>query len=215
MAHVSGDAALTEAFARGLDVHASTAEKVFGLSGRAPTPEERAKAKVVNFGIMYGMGARSLSFQLGLPLAQAAAFIREYFRVHAGVKRYLDGTLEEARARGYVSTILGRRLYLPDLLSPTPRARSNAERVAINMPLQGSAADLLKVAMVRIHERLAREGRAARMLLSVHDELLLEAPAAEVEAVQRALVEEMTRAVSLRVPLEVSVGVGENWFDVH
>src|SRR5206468_10899896 len=106
----------------------------------------------------------------------------EYFRVHAGVKRYLDRSLEEARGRGYVATILGRRLYLPDLASPTPRARSNAERVAINMPLQGSAADLLKVAMVRSHERLAREGRAARILLSVHDELLLEAPWEEVEA---------------------------------
>jgi DNA polymerase-1 len=215
MAHLSGDPALTEAFAQNRDVHASTAERVFGLSGRQPTPEERAKAKVVNFGIMYGMGARSLSFQLDMPLAQAAAFIREYFRVHAGVKGYLDRTVEEARTRGYVSTILGRRLYLPDLSSPTPRARSNAERVAINMPLQGSAADLLKVAMVRIHERLAREKRAARLLLSVHDELLLEAPEAEVEPVRQALVEEMTGAVELAVPLEVSVGVGENWFDVH
>ena len=215
MAHLSGDPALTEAFALGRDVHAATAERVFGLSGRGPTPEERAKAKVVNFGIMYGMGARALSFQLDMPLAQAAAFIREYFRVHAGVKRYLDQTLEEARGRGYVATILGRRLYLPDLLSPTPRARSNAERVAINMPLQGSAADMIMVAMVHVHERLSREGRAARLLLSVHDELLLEAPEAEVEPVRRALVEEMTGAVELVVPLEVSVGVGENWFDVH
>src|SRR5262249_2460980 len=158
--------------------------QVFGLKGRAPTPEERAKAKVVNFGIMYGMGARALSLQMGLTLAEASAFIREYFRVHAGVKRFLDRTIDEVRERGYVSSILCRRRYLPDVASASPRARSNAERAAINTPLQGSAADLVKVAMVRIHERLAREGSASRLVLQVHDELLVESPLAEVERVE-------------------------------
>jgi DNA polymerase-1 len=215
MAHLSGDPALTEAFTQGKDVHAATAAQVFGLKDRAPTPDERARAKVVNFGIMYGMGARALSLQLGLTLAEASAFIRDYFRVHAGVKRFLDATIEDVRQKGYVSTILGRRRYLPDVTSPSPRARSNAERAAINTPLQGSAADLVKVAMVRIHERLAREGSRARLVLQVHDELLLESPAAEVERVGSVLSEEMVRAVTLDVPLEVSVGIGENWFDVH
>jgi DNA polymerase-1 len=215
MAHLSGDKALTQAFSQGLDVHAATAAQVFGLAGRAPTPEERAKAKVVNFGIMYGMGARALSLQMGLTLAEASAFIREYFRVHEGVKRFLDRTVEEVRHKGYVSTILGRRRYLPDVQSTSPRARANAERAAINTPLQGSAADLVKVAMVRVHERLAREGSASRLVLQVHDELLVESPAAEVERVARALKDEMVHAVTLSVPLEVSVGIGENWFDVH
>ncbi|HKA25372.1 MAG TPA: DNA polymerase I, partial [Candidatus Eisenbacteria bacterium] len=214
MAHLSGDRALTEAFSKGLDVHASTAAQVFGLT-RPPTPEERAKAKIVNFGIMYGMGARALSLQMGLTLAEAAAFIREYFRVHAGVKRFLDGTVEEVRQKGYVSTLLGRRRYLPDVQSASPRARSNAERAAINTPLQGSAADLVKVAMVRIHERLLAEGSQARLVLQVHDELLLESPAGEIESVERVLREEMIGAVTLAVPLEVSVGIGDNWFDVH
>ncbi|HEV8479905.1 MAG TPA: DNA polymerase I, partial [Candidatus Eisenbacteria bacterium] len=215
MAHLSGDPALNQAFSQGLDVHTNTAAQVFGLKDRAPTPEERAKAKIVNFGIMYGMGARSLSLQMGLTLAEAAAFIREYFRVHAGVKRFLDATIEEVRQTGYVSTILGRRRYLPDVQSASPRARANAERAAINTPLQGSAADLVKIAMVRIHERLRHEGSRARLVLQVHDELLLESPAEEVEAVGRLLREEMVRAVTLRVPLEVSVGVGSTWFDVH
>src|SRR5262249_28164524 len=176
---------------------------------------ERAKAKIVNFGIMYGMGARALSLQMGLTLAEAAAFIREYFRVHAGVKRFLDATIEEVRHKGYVSTLLGRRRYLPDVTSASPRARSNAERAAINTPLQGSAADLVKVAMVRIHERLLAEGSRTRLVLQVHDELLLESPAEEIEKVERLLAEEMVRAVTLAVPLEVSVGTGANWFDVH
>jgi DNA polymerase-1 len=215
MAHLSGDPALTEAFTEGRDVHAATAAQVFGLEDRAPTPDERAKAKVVNFGIMYGMGARALSLQMGITLAEASAFIRDYFRVHAGVKRFLDRTIEEVRDKGYVSTLLGRRRYLPDVASTSPRARSNAERAAINTPLQGSAADLVKVAMVRIHERLRREGSRARLVLQVHDELLLESPESEVARVEVVLAEEMVRAVTLSVPLEVSVGIGGNWFDVH
>ena len=215
MAHLSGDAALTAAFRQGEDVHARTAQQVFALADRAPTPEERARAKVVNFGIMYGMGARALSVQLGMPLAQAAAFIREYFRVHAGVKAYLERTLEEARGRGYVTTLLGRRRYLPQLASPSPRARANAERAAINTPLQGSAADLIKVAMVRIHEGLAADGLASRLILQVHDELLFECPPGEVEAVAERVRREMVGAVQMAVPLEVGVGVGERWFDVH
>jgi DNA polymerase-1 len=215
MAHLSRDAALVEAFQSGGDVHARTAQRIFGLGQQAPSPEERGRAKVVNFGIMYGMGARALSLQLGMPLGQASEFIKDYFRAHAGVRRFLDDVLQQARERGYVSTLLGRRRYLPQLTSPSPRARAQAERAAINTPLQGSAADLVKVAMIRIHDALRREGLAARMVLQVHDELLLESPAGEVERVSEILRHEMTNAVALTVPLEISLGVGDRWFDVH
>ncbi len=215
MAHLSRDPALCEAFAQGQDVHADTARRVFGLGERAPSPEERAKAKIVNFGIMYGMGARALAVQLGLSVAQAGAFIRDYFEVHAGVQRYLEETLAEGRRTGYVTTVLGRRRYLPELQSASPRARANAERAAINTPLQGSAADLIKVAMVRIQDRIARERLAARLILTVHDELLFELPPGEEPAVRRLAEEEMTRALPLRVPLAVSLGVGATWYEVH
>ena len=215
MAHLSGDEALRAAFAEGRDVHAETARRIFQLGSRDPSPEERAQAKVVNFGIMYGMGARSLSSQLGLTMAQAGAFIRDYFRVHAGVQRYLEETLRTARETGFVATILGRRRYLPELQSSSPRARANAERAAINTPLQGSAADLVKVAMIRIHDRLRKEARQARLILQVHDELLFELPPEEEAAVRRIAEEEMTGAIPLVVPLEVTVGTGASWYDVH
>jgi DNA polymerase-1 len=215
MAHLSGDRALREAFARGEDVHDSTARRIFSVTGREPTAEERAQAKVVNFGVMYGMGARALSLQLGMPVQQASAFIRDYFRVNAGVKEYLQRTLDEARETGYVATVLGRRRYLPQLASGSPRARANAERAAINTPLQGSAADLIKAAMVRIHAELERRAMKSRLILQVHDELLFEFPPEEREPLEEIVRHEMTHAITLDVPLEVTVGLGERWFDVH
>ncbi|MEP7028929.1 MAG: DNA polymerase I, partial [Candidatus Eisenbacteria bacterium] len=216
MAHLSRDPALVDAFARGEDVHARTAQRVFGLPGsQAPTAEQRAMAKVVNFGVMYGMGSRSLARQLGIPVPEATKFIDEYYRTHEGVKRYLEGEVESARAKGYSETILGRRRALPALTQSNGLARSIAERAAINAPIQGSAADLIKVAMVRLARDLEARGLAARLVLQVHDELLVECPVGELEVAQKAVVEAMTHAMQLSVPLEVQVGAGDNWFEVH
>jgi len=216
MAHLSRDPALVEAFERGEDVHARTAQRVFGLpAGAKATSEQRAMAKVVNFGVMYGMGARALGRQLGIPVPEATKFIADYYRTHEGVKKFLEQMVEDARAKGYAETILGRRRALPALAQSDGRARSDAERAAINTPIQGSAADLIKVAMIRLARDLDAQGLAARLVLQVHDELLIECPAAEVEVAQKAVVDAMTHAMELSVPLEVQVGAGDNWFEVH
>jgi DNA polymerase-1 len=215
MAHLSGDPQLIEAFATGQDVHESTARRIFGVAEGPLDPALRSRAKIVNFGIMYGMGARSLSQQMGIGLPEAQDFIAGYFRVYARVREYLDATVEEARRRGYVQTLLGRRLYLPSLQSGQGAARAAAERVAINAPIQGSAADLMKLAMIRVHRALKQQRPSARLLLQVHDELLLECPSAEVEAVSELVRAEMEGCYPLRVPLTVAVGRGPTWFDVH
>ena len=214
MAHLSGDENLIEAFARGEDVHASTARRVFNLLGDVP-PELRARAKIVNFGIMYGMGARSLSQQMGISLPEAKEFIGHYFRVYGRVRTHLDATLDQARARGWVETLFGRRRYLEGLQSANGATRSFAERVAINMPIQGSAADVMKLAMTRVHAALKRSVPSARLLLQVHDELLLECAAEDAGPAADTMRAEMETCVSLRVPLEVSVGRGVTWLDVH
>ncbi|HEY6866176.1 MAG TPA: DNA polymerase, partial [Candidatus Eisenbacteria bacterium] len=215
MAHLSGDPALIEAFRAGEDVHAATARRIFGLPAGPVDPALRARAKVVNFGIMYGMGARSLSRQMGLELAEAEEFIRHYFAVYARVREYLDATVEEARRRGWVETLRGRRRRLQGLESANGAVRSNAERAAINTPIQGSAADLMKIAMIRVHGVLKRLRPSARLLLQVHDELLLECPAGEADAVSELVRLEMEGCVTLRVPLRVGTGRGATWFDVH
>jgi DNA polymerase-1 len=214
MAHLSRDPQLIEAFRSGEDVHANTARRIFGVTGELD-PALRARAKIVNFGVMYGMGARSLSAQMGIGLPEAQEFIAHYFRVYAGVRAFLDGTVGEARRRGYVETLLGRRRWLTGLASEHGGERSLAERVAINTPIQGSAADLMRLAMIRVHRRLRWVHPAARLLLQVHDELLVESPAAEADAVAAAVREEMEHCVELSVPLVVSVGIGPTWFDVH
>jgi len=215
MAHLSGDPALIEAFQSGEDVHASTARRIFGVKEGELDPALRARAKIVNFGVMYGMGARSLAQQMGIGLAEAEDFMRHYFGVYARVREFLDGTVEEARARGWVQTLKGRRRYLPDLASPNGAQRSLAERAAINTPIQGSAADLMKLAMIRVDQALKLQRPSARLLLQVHDELLLECPAADAEVVAALTRAEMQGCFALRVPLEVSVGLGPTWFDVH
>jgi DNA polymerase-1 len=215
MAHLSEDPALIEAFQGGEDVHASTARRIFGVPDGELDQVLRARAKIVNFGVMYGMGARSLARQMGIGLAEAEDFIRHYFGVYARVREFLDGTVEEGRARGWVQTLMGRRRYLPDLASSHGGQRSLAERAAINTPIQGSAADLMKLAMIRLDAALKRQRPSARLLLQVHDELLLECPAADAEAVAALTRAELQGCFPLRVPLEVSVGVGPTWFDVH
>jgi DNA polymerase-1 len=204
---------LIEAFASGEDIHAATARRIFAVEG-AMDPAIRSRAKVVNFGVMYGMGPRSLSQQMGISLAEAQQFIAGYFRTYARVREFLDHTIEEARARGWVQTILGRRRYLPQITSANGAERSFAERAAINAPIQGSAADLMKLAMIRVHRAL-REFRGARLLLQVHDELVLECRAEDVDAVRERVRREMEGCYALRVPLVVSVGAGASWFDVH
>ncbi len=216
MAHLSGDEALTAAFRAGEDVHASTAARVFGLApGQKASSEQRGMAKVVNFGVMYGMGARSLAGQLGIPVAEATRFIAEYFKTHAGVERYLKGVVDEARTTGFVTTMLGRKRWLPGLALPDSRERANAERAAINTPIQGSAADLVKVAMIRLARDLEDRAAKAKLVLQVHDELLLECPEDEIESTKHAVGEAMTKALALAVPLEVQIGVGDSWFEVH
>ncbi len=213
LAHLSGDPNLVEAFRSGEDVHAATARRIFKRTGDVPG-ELRARAKVVNFGVLYGMGARSLAQQMGLELKEAKEFIDSYFAAYAGVRRYLDASLEEARTRGWVATLLGRRRYLPELRSTHGAERSFAERAAINTPVQGSAADLVKLAMLSVHRSLARR-TGSRLLLQVHDELLLECPLGEAEAVTALVRREMEGCYPLSVPLTVSVGTGHTWFDVH
>jgi DNA polymerase-1 len=213
LAHLSADPVLVDAFAAGEDIHAATARRIFRLTGDV-APELRARAKVVNFGVLYGMGARSLAQQMNLELKDAKEFIDGYFSVYAGVRRYLDATLEEARERGWVATLLGRRRYLPELRSGHGAERAFAERAAVNTPIQGSAADLVKLAMLSVHRALQKRG-SARLLLQVHDELLFECPTAEAEDVAQLVRREMEGCYPLNVPLTVSVGTGHTWFDVH
>ncbi|MBI1799948.1 MAG: DNA polymerase I [Candidatus Eisenbacteria bacterium] len=215
MAHLSGDPRLIEAFRAGEDVHASTARRIFGVTSGELDPRLRSRAKIVNFGVIYGMGGRSLATQMGIPLADAKEFIRGYFQVYAGVREYLDRTLEEARSRGWVATLMGRRRYLPQLRSSNGLERSNAERAAINTPIQGSAADLVKLAMLKVRAALAGAHPGARLLLQVHDELLLECPAAHADRVAEIVRREMEGCYPMSVPLTVTIGRGLSWFDVH
>jgi len=213
MAHLSEDPAFIEAFRRGEDIHRQTAAIIFGLPAEQVTPEMRARAKTINFGTIYGQGAFALSRQLGVPQEEAKAFITEYFLRFAGVRRFLDRQVELARERGYVETLFGRRRYIPEVKERNFNIRAFGERQAQNAPLQGSAADLIKIAMVRIHRALKESGHAGRLLLQVHDELVLEAPAAEVEPVSALVRAHMEGAATLKVPLVVDVGVGDNWLD--
>lgn len=213
LAHLSGDPAFVEAFRAGGDIHRQTASVIFGVPLDAVTGEMRARAKTINFATIYGQGAFALSRQLKIEHGEAKAFIETYFERFAGVRRWLDQSVQEARERGYVETLFHRRRYIPEIHDRNFNTRAFGERLAQNSPIQGSAADLIKVAMLRVHERLQAGGHAAKMLLQVHDELVFECPAGE-EGALRALVEtEMTTAVTLHVPLVVDIGSGANWLD--
>lgn len=213
LAHLSEDPAFLEAFRRGGDIHRQTAAVIFGVDETAVTPEMRARAKTINFATIYGQGPFALSRQLGITQEEAREFIRAYFARFAGVRAWLDGTVAEARTKGYVETLFGRRRYVPELKDRNFNTRAFGERTATNSPLQGSAADLIKIAMVRTHKRLAGQRMGARLLLQVHDELVLEAPLEEVEAARSLVKREMEGAAELRVPLVVTVGAGSNWVD--
>ncbi len=215
MAHLSGDANLRHAFARGDDVHRATAAEVFGRALDEVSADERRTAKVINFGLIYGMSAFGLAQNLGIERATAQAYIDSYFARYPGVKRYMDETRDKARARGYVETVFGRQLRLPEIRSGSPGRRQAAERAAINAPMQGTAADLIKLAMVSVQRWLDEAKLQARLIMQVHDELVLEVPPAELDAVKKGLRERMEQVASLEVPLIVEVGVGENWDQAH
>lgn len=215
LAHLSGDPVLKEAFQRGDDVHARTAAELLGVPLESVTPQMRREAKVVNFGIIYGMTAYGLAKELGVDQKVAQAYIDGYFQRYRGVRAYLDKVLEQAREKGYVETLLGRRRYLPEILSSNVAARKFAERTAINTPIQGTAADLIKKAMIRIHRRLGSEGCTSCMLVQVHDELLFEVPELEREKVEELVRQEMEGVHRLDVPLKVELGWGKNWAEAH
>jgi DNA polymerase-1 len=213
MAHLSEDPAFIQAFRSGGDIHRQTASVIFGLPPEAVTPEMRARAKTINFGTIYGQGAFALARQLGISQDEARAFISQYFERFAGVRAYLDLQVKLARENGYVQTLFGRRRYIPEINDKNFNQRAFAERTAQNSPLQGSAADLIKIAMVRIHDALRAGGSGARLLLQVHDELVLEVPAANVDPVVQLVRQHMEGAAELKVPLVVDVGVGDNWLE--
>lgn len=211
MAHLSGDEGLIEAFRAGEDLHRYVASKVFGIPTAEVTSAQRSQVKAVSYGLAYGLSAFGLSRQLGIDLAEARELREVYFARFGGVRRYLDSVVVGARRTGYTETILGRRRYLPDLNSDNRQRREIAERIALNAPIQGSAADIIKLAMIRLDRALGEQGLASRMLLQVHDELVLEVAPGEREAAEAAVRQAMEGAVALTVPLDVSVGVGPNW----
>jgi DNA polymerase-1 len=215
LAHLSGDPVLAEAFRQGEDVHRTTAARLFGIAPEEVSAAQRAQAKVVNFGVLYGMGPVRLARELGLSRALATAFIEEHRRTLTGVSEYLDGVLELARERGYAETILHRKRPLPGLRAEEAVRRAEAERAAVNTPIQGSAADLIKVAMVRIDRLLSERGWKSRLILQVHDELLFETDEEELPALVPAVREAMEHALPLRVPLLVNVGAGRTWGEAH
>lgn len=215
MAHFSQDKALIQAFAEGQDIHATTAAAVNGVELEDVTGEMRRHAKIINFGILYGMSAFGLSKQLGVGRSESQAFIDAYFERYPTVRHFMDSTLEDAKERGFVETLLGHRVYVPDINAKNGMHRAYAERTAINAPLQGSAADIIKVAMVQLHEKLNREHPDAKMTLQVHDELVIECPEQMAEEVKNIIRESMENAVSLHVPLVVDIGQGKNWFEAH
>ena len=215
LAHVADDPGLQQAFAEGKDIHAATASELFDVPFDRVNREQRTLAKAINFGLAYKMGPRRLAREAGLSIKEAEAYIEKYFTRYPGVRRFIDEEIERAHREGYVHTVLGRRRYLPDIASDNSRARAAAERVAVNMPIQGSAADILKLAMVAVARRLRGEGLQAWMLLTIHDELLFEASPGDVAALEELVKEEMVGVLNLKVPLEVHVGIGYNWLEAH
>lgn len=213
LAHISQDATLIESFLRDEDIHRRTAAEVFGADFEDVTPEMRSRAKAVNFGIVYGISDYGLARNIGVKPAEAKEFIERYFERYSGVRSYMNSIVAQAKLDGYVTTLMNRRRLLPELSSPSFAVRKFAERVAMNTPIQGSAADIIKRAMVNVHARLAKEGFRARLLLQVHDELVLEAPADEAQAVAALVAKDMSESVQVAVPLKVDVAVGKSWMD--
>ena len=215
MAHLCGDENMTEAFTSGEDIHTSTAAQVFDMPLILVTPEMRSAAKAVNFGIIYGISAFGLSQRLGVSRREAGDLIETYFKLYPKVREYMDFAIAKARENGFATTVLGRRRTLRDINSRNATARQAAERDAINTPIQGSAADLIKVAMVKVDRAIKAERLRAKMVLQIHDELVFDTPLDEVERLKEIVRREMTTALDFGVPLEVGIGVGRDWLSAH
>ena len=215
MAHFSGDEHMLEAFRSGQDIHAATAAKIFGCGIEEVTKDQRRRAKTANFGIIYGISAFGLAQQLDCSRSEAQTLINDYFKAFPGVVRFIEESKERARKNGFVETAFGRKRYLPDILSHNATVRAFAERNAVNAPIQGTAADIIKIAMVRIHKRMQEAGLQAQMTMQVHDELNFNVPEAEVETLRNIVVTEMEGAMQLQIPLTCECGVGKNWLEAH
>ena len=215
MAHLSADKGLLQAFAKQQDVHRATAAEVFGVALDDVSNDQRRSAKAINFGLMYGMSAFGLAKQLGISRHEAQDYVDLYFDRYPGVKAYMDNTRELARTNGFIETVFGRRLYLPEINARNAQRRQYAERSAINAPMQGTAADIIKKAMLTVHAWLKNTAPGARMIMQVHDELVFEVEEDKVDPVRKKVVELMNGAAKLSVPLQVDVGVGVNWDEAH
>ena len=215
LAHLSGDEALIESYKEGIDIHARTAAAINRVSLEDVTADMRRDAKVVNFGVLYGMTAFRLSRDLKIPMAQAKSFIDGYFEMYQGVQKFIDDTKAAAHRDGYVETLSGRRRYIAGIDSSDRMESQMAERMAVNTPVQGSAADLIKIAMIRIQKRINDENLPLRMMLQVHDELVFECPKDQVKELSAMVKSEMEGAMELKVPLVASVGFGKNWLEAH
>jgi DNA polymerase-1 len=215
MAAFSGDEAMLEAFKAGEDIHRDTASRVYGIMPAFVSDDQRAKCKMVNFGIIYGISAFGLSQRLKVSRKEAAGLIETYFRLYPKVKKYMEDAVDKAREKGYAETVLGRRRTLRDISWRNATVRMAAERDAINTPIQGSAADLIKVAMVNVDRAMKAAGMRSRMVLQIHDELVFDAPVEEVDELKAIIEREMTTAIDFGVPLEVGIGVAANWLDAH
>jgi DNA polymerase-1 len=215
MAHISGDASLLRAFSEGEDIHRATAAEIFSAAPADVTSEQRRYAKVINFGLIYGMSAFGLASNLGIERSAAQMYIDKYFQRYPGVAQYMAETRTQAKAHGFVETVFGRRLWLAEINSPNGPRRQAAERAAINAPMQGTAADLIKLSMIAVQDWLEAERLQAKMVMQVHDELVLEVPESELSYIRDKLPELMRGVAELKVPLIAEVGVGKNWDEAH
>jgi len=215
IAEISNEENMLDAFARGIDIHTATAAKVYGVSIEEVEPTQRRNAKAVNFGIIYGQSAFGLSQSLGIPRKEAAEMIEQYFTQYPGIKRYMSETMNFARENGFVETIMGRRRYLRDINSANQTVRGFAERNAINAPIQGSAADLIKIAMINIHQDMKDQQLQSKMTMQVHDELVFDVLKTEVEAMKKIITHRMRTAIQTNVPIEIEIGEGANWLAAH
>lgn len=215
LAHISKDEGLIDSFSKNLDIHTRTASELFGVPEKEITPEMRRVAKSINFGIVYGISPYGLSEALGITPKEASQYIENYFKRHEGIKNYIENTIKEARQKGYVKTIMGRKRPIPEINSSSTNLRQQAERLAINTPIQGTAADLIKIAMINIWKRLKADGLKTRLILQIHDELVFESPKEEKDKVMELIKAEMERAIPLSVPLKIDIGYGKNWAEAH
>jgi DNA polymerase-1 len=212
---MSDDPALIRTFQNDEDVHTRTASEIFGLTPEEITPEMRRKAKAVNFGIIYGISAFGLAQDIGVSNAEAKRYIDDYFAQYPNVREFIDRTIKDARTNGYVSTLFSRRRFIPELASSAVAVRNFGERMAINTPIQGTAADLIKLAMINVQKRLTRDTLGSKMILQVHDDLVFEVPDREIEPMKKLVKEEMEGVLTLSVPIRVDMGVGKNWDEAH